>query len=708
MIEAEQLLEMAEQALARKNYKLAENYCNKILAFYPDHQEALHLLGIVCGQEGKLDEAVYFIAAAIKHGPANDKYYSNLGEMLRRQGNLAEAIESFRIAEKINPASADIKYNLANTLKADNNFSEAIYFFREAIKLNPNDFQAYYNLGNTLRESGDHLNAVKAYQQALKINNNLYDAHYNISLSLQQLNRLDEAIYHHQECLRINPDWREAYRSLAVIFETQGKIEEARQNFRELLSFEPDNLSLKLEMEVLCPVIAASNAEIDNYRAALLKTIETFTNLDFKVDLNRFYENIQPPSSLIYQGREERFIKEKYAGIFRDCFSGLSPLLPFPERSRRVGVGLTPHPRIGFLVTGGNESIFTRFMKGIINNLGADFALIIFCETVAAGKKIIPQISNPNVTFIDIPKDINKILEIAETVKKSECDILYFWEVGTDSLNYFLPFFKLAPVQCTSLGWPETTGIKEMDYFISGELMEPESGAEHYSEQLIKLNNLPFYMYYPSLPEEVKQRSFFGFGESEHLYFCTQNLRKIHPDFDKLAADILRKDPQGILILIEDKYPNITMLLKNRISGSQADVADRIRFLPRLSYPDFLSLTAQVDVVLDSLYFVGANTTYDTFAVGTPIVTIPGKYQRGRFTYAAYRQMGIEDCIAFSEDEYVNIALKVGGDKEYRNVLSGKIKEGKSLLFEDISVVQQLSELFKKWSDKPHPQFHSQ
>ena len=35
--------------------------------------------------------------------------------------------------------------------------------------------------------------------------------------------------------------------------------------------------------------------------------------------------------------------------------------------------------------------------------------------------------------------------------------LIYFWEVGTDTTNYFLPFCRLAPVQCTGWGWPETS-----------------------------------------------------------------------------------------------------------------------------------------------------------------------------------------------------------------------------------------------------------
>ena len=48
---------------------------------------------------------------------------------------------------------------------------------------------------------------------------------------------------------------------------------------------------------------------------------------------------------------------------------------------------------------------------------------------------------------------------IVETIRGAEFDVLYHWEVGSDVTNYFLPFFKLAPVQCTGAGLPATSGI---------------------------------------------------------------------------------------------------------------------------------------------------------------------------------------------------------------------------------------------------------
>ena len=63
--------------------------------------------------------------------------------------------------------------------------------------------------------------------------------------------------------------------------------------------------------------------------------------------------------------------------------------------------------------------------------------------------------------------------------------------MGTDALNYFLPFLDLAPLQCTGLGKPQTSGIPNLDYFVSSSLVEPESAQENYSEKLYLMPGLP-------------------------------------------------------------------------------------------------------------------------------------------------------------------------------------------------------------------------
>lgn len=187
----------------------------------------------------------------------------------------------------------------------------------------------------------------------------------------------------------------------------------------------------------------------------------------------------------------------------------------------------------------------------------------------------------------------------------------------------------------------------------------------------------------------------FGLDEHWNLYLCMQNLRKIHPDFDAMLATILRHDPHGHLLLLEDPQAALGKQLRQRFLTSMPDVAGRVRFMPRAGYADYLALIALADVVLDTPHYGGgANTTYDALALGVPVVTLPGRFQRGRYAQAAYRQIGLLDAIASSPDGYVATALRLGSDRAARKELSTRLREAVPALFDDQQAAVELADFF--------------
>ena len=119
-----------------------------------------------------------------------------------------------------------------------------------------------------------------------------------------------------------------------------------------------------------------------------------------------------------------------------------------------------------------------------------------------------------------------------------------------------LAFARLAPVQCATWGHPVTTGIPTIDYFISNVDAEPADAAEHYTEQLVRMKNLPTYYAPPSVSSATRSRKDFGLEEKAHLYLCPQSLFKMHPEFDGILSAILRADPKGRIVLVNGRYQN--------------------------------------------------------------------------------------------------------------------------------------------------------
>jgi predicted O-linked N-acetylglucosamine transferase (SPINDLY family) len=101
-----------------------------------------------------------------------------------------------------------------------------------------------------------------------------------------------------------------------------------------------------------------------------------------------------------------------------------------------------------------------------------------------------------------------------------------------------------------------------------------------------------------------------------------------------------------------------------------------------MQHQDFLQHLAAADVVLDPFYFGGCNSSCDAFSLAAPVVTLPGFLLPGRFTLGLYREMRMEDCIARSPEEFVEIALRLGGDADLRESIRKRIAERSERLFD--------------------------
>ena len=124
---------------------------------------------------------------------------------------------------------------------------------------------------------------------------------------------------------------------------------------------------------------------------------------------------------------------------------------------------------------------------------------------------------------------------------------------------------------------------------------------------------------------------------------------------------------------------------------------DRILVFPYQSFTDYLNLLVVADVILDTMPFGGGSSAYQALAVGTPIVTLPGEYMRGRFTYACYKKMELMECVARDREDCVRIAARLGTDKTYREQVKARILAASTALYEDREVVREL-ERFLMWA----------
>jgi predicted O-linked N-acetylglucosamine transferase (SPINDLY family) len=412
----------------------------------------------------------------------------------------------------------------------------------------------------------------------------------------------------------------------------------------------------------------------------LIENLDRLREGGVRMDLNVEFGHY--PFFLAYQGCNDRDVMLQLAALH-------TPAIVAP-RQKETSAG-DSRPRIGFISRCFRHHTVGELMRGIIANLSRElFHVTVF--SIGGHKDETSELIRKSADrFVEVS---GSVIPGREAVASAPVDLLFYTDIGMDSVTYSLAFSRIAPVQCTTWGHPCTTGIASMDYYLSSELFEAEDGDEHYTEKLVRLKSIPAFCYRPELPAKMKRRSEFGFSDSQHIYACPQSLFKLRPDFDQLVAGILRRDPQGQVIFVDGHQPDWKYSLRERYATTIPDVANRIHFLPRMSHDDFLALNACCDVLIDPIHFNGGNTSYKALALGTPIVTLPMRLLRGRMTYALYKKMNMMDCVAATAEEYVDIAVRLGSDRDYRELIRRRILEANHVLYEDHGVVRELEQFF--------------
>ena len=133
-----------------------------------------------------------------------------------------------------------------------------------------------------------------------------------------------------------------------------------------------------------------------------------------------------------------------------------------------------------------------------------------------------------------------------------------------------------------------------------------------------------------------------------------------------------------------------TASASTRPNGNQPHLVD----VAMRELPDFTALATVVDCLLDPIYFGGGRTSLDLFHTGAPIVTWPGPFMRSRITSGFYRRMGIDDLVAKDTSDYVEKALRVAQDGDYRRAIGSRIREASGALYETKAAVREVENFF--------------
>lgn len=665
-IDAQYNLGLANKHL--KEFAAAEECFTKTLELAPNHIDAMANLGFVLQKQGRKLEAKACFSAALQTAPTQPLAITSLASMLAEEGNPAEAQSLLRAL--------------------DSNASEATLF----------------QLATTYDLMSENALAIGALRHLVAKYGNSAEAHAALATALIGDFQIAEGIEYANSAIKLDPKCASAWCALGIGRVNSGELDLAEEALSKTTELVP-SIGPKFLKDLMLPCIMGTTAEVAASRRKFEANLDRLL-LEDHVSHNPFAEIGFTYFYLAYHGENDVHLQRKIAALYRKVAPSLSFTAPHciqqthsagPLSGRKIRLGFYSR----YIATHSVAYSFASIVDAL--NASGIFDLHLITQSNIDTDEVRATYPSLGNNGHRIPRDLDAA---RSAIAKLELDILVYLDIGMDPLSFLLAFARLAPVQCVMGGHPVTTGIRTIDYFLVGRRIEPPDSQEHYSEKLVLLEHDGFNLQRIEQPSQQYSRDELGLPQHKRLYVCPMTLQKLHPDFDAALEKVLKLDEDGAIVLFESAQSSMwAPLLRRRFERTIcASVRDRIVFLPWVQEPEkLMGVIGACDVVLDPFHFGIGTTAIYVFGAGTPLVTLPGRFMRGRGGLMFYKIMGIEDGIVSSVEEYVALAVEIAQNKEKRAALKAKILAANSRLFENHEAAPEVGHVLEKlFYDSPN------
>ena len=701
-------------------------YCyREALAAEHHNGEALHGLGLLEWQTGRLDDAHILLKKACDDAPGVWRYRRTLGKFFTTVKLHREALEAFEHAKELAPASAESWFDYANALHTAGRHKESIPAYRRAIALDQANVEARNNLGAALDAMGDHAGAVQILQEGLAQNPAFLPLHNNLGNALLGQGLIDEAIAAFQNGLCLDADSADIWFNLGNAYAAREPGSAASDAYQRALALAPGHPKALVNLGNVLRLRGELSAALAHYRRAMQAQPggpDAYNNAGITLHL---MGNLHEAGELLQQAialaPNLSQAHSHLGNVFKDsgrldealaCYRRAMALAPHSaqahgnllyamqyhqgssardilEEAQRFGAlhGLAQHGpvldalpgtipplpqvttepgrriRIGYVSPDFRQHCQSLFTLPLLSNHDAG-RFEIYCYAHLARPD---DLSRRVAAHADVWRPIygKSDAQVADMIAADGIDILVDLTMHMANGRPLLFARKPAPIQLAWLAYPGTTGLPQIDYRLTDPWLDPvQDGNGPYTEQSVRLPDT-FWCYDP-LIDAIDAANTVAPGalpaqEAGRVTFGCLN------NFCKVSDDTLNLWGQVL-----SRLPASRLLLlapagqhRERVAAVLArhgiDAA-RIEFaLPRPRL-EYLQLYHRIDLCLDTVPYNGHTTNLDAFWMGVPVVTLVGDTVAGRAGWSQLNNLGLPELAAFDAAAFVDIACGLAAD----------------------------------------------
>jgi predicted O-linked N-acetylglucosamine transferase (SPINDLY family) len=572
-----------------------------------------------------------------------------------RAGRLSDAERAYEKVLKKNPRLFEALHRLGLVLLKKGEANAAAERFSQAILQRPGQAVLYDDLADALTEMGRFNESVAARQKAIELDPTFYRPRFLLGNLLGVMGRYDEAIAQFEAALKIRPDDAEAIHKIGFGHFSAYRLDEALEAYETAERLAPKNAAIKINLGhawSACGRHDRARASFDAAMALQPRVPEFLSSRIFAMHFDRAND----AGALLAAGRHWD------ATIAEPLQARIVPLNIDRQPDRKL--------RIGLVSPDFRKHVVGVSMEGLLAKRDREHFEVFCYANVRLGDDVTEKIRGHTDGWRDIFRCNDE--KAAQIIREDRIDILI--DLALHSFANRLPVFarRPAPVQVTYLGYCSTTGLSAMDYRLSDPHIDPgDAFAADYSEKTISLPRT--HLYYGELNPSPEVSPCPSLSSGNVTFGCLNKFAKCSSAALDLWLTILRQLPGSRLLLhaLPGKYLED---VRNKSEAAGVD-ADRLEFVGRQNWAQYIQTFSRVDVGLDPFPYNGGITTCDALWMGVPVVTLTGRTAVNRAGRSILTNAGLSELVADTPEQYVRLACELAGDVDRRRRLRGELRQ---------------------------------
>lgn len=573
---------------------------------------------------------------------ATAAHYHGLGRSLHALGETADAEAAYRQAIALDATVAAPMLHYADLLRETRRKEPAIAIYQAALLLEPDNIDALNNLGMAQQDDGQLEAALASFRQVALLAPNNPVTHSNIAAVLNTMGRRDAALESCRRAVRLDPKFVPAHANLGTCLMEMGRLTEAVSSFETVVKLDPRHRRSYVNLSASLTRLGRVDQAITHTRKAL--------------KLNPEWDELH--SNLLFYLTHSNEIDA--AALFAEHLR-YADQFEAPLRAAWPQHGNTRDPerrlRIGFVSADLYSHAVAHFITPVLEHLADSprMEMVVYANSFHDD-----QVSRHLHSLVSIWRQVERLThaELALLIASDGIDILIDLS-GHTGFNR-LPTFarKPAPLQASWIGYPGTTGLQAMDYFLIDRSFPSDTFDDQFTEKLVRLPATAPFLPSPDAPA-ISPAPAIANG---YVTFGSFNRPgKLNRGVIARWSKLLRLLPDAKMLLAAMPNAQTSDMLRSWFA-SEGIPAGRLSFHAYTNSRDYLALHSQVDICLDTYPYTSGTTGFHALWMGVPTLTMVGTTLPGYVTASILSNAGLGGFIAHGEQDFLEKACQHAGD----------------------------------------------